>query len=331
MLNNKNILITGGTGTFGKAFVKYVINNYRPKKLIIFSRDELKQYEMSLQFSETKYDFLRYFIGDIRDTDRLMLALKDVDIVIHAAAMKHVNIAEYNPTECISTNIDGARNLIKVCVQNHVKKLIAISTDKAVNPINLYGATKLASDKLFIAANNLSGKSNTIFSIVRYGNVLNSRGSVIPLFKKLIEEKSDFLPITHSEMTRFLINIDDGVKFVDKCLGYMKGGEIFIPKLPSANIIEISKILAPKLKTKIVGIRPGEKLHEFLCTLDDANYTFDFGSFYLISPSIKFFKKTIDYKKIGKIKGKKVSKNFSYNSLDNKDFIKGHKLKKLII
>lgn len=329
-LSNSKILITGGTGTFGQAFVNFVLKKYKPKKLIIFSRDELKQYEMSQIYNEKTYPNLRYFIGDIRDTDRLTFALNDVDYVVHAAAMKHVNIAEYNPTECISTNIDGARNLIKVCISSNVKRLISISTDKAVNPINLYGATKLASDKLFIAANNLSSNKNTIFSVVRYGNVVNSRGSVIPLFYNLLKNNSKFLPITDPQMTRFLIKIEDGVKFVISSLNIMKGGEIFIPKLPSTNIMEIANIMAPKLNKKIIGVRPGEKLHEFLCISDDAKYTLDFGSFYLIYPSIKFFKQKIDYKRLSKIIGKPVEKNFDYNSLNNDNFLRGKALAKFL-
>ena len=257
MFNNKTILVTGGTGTFGKAFVKEVLKNYKPKKVIVFSRDELKQYEMSQEFSETVYPNIRYFIGDIRDVDRLNIALREVNYVIHAAAMKHVNIAEYNPTECISTNIDGARNLIVSCINNKVEKLIALSTDKAVNPINLYGATKLASDKLFIAANNLAGTLKTKFSIVRYGNVLNSRGSVVPLFKKYLKENKKFIPITDEKMTRFLIKIEEGVKFVFQSFSYMKGGEIFIPKLPSIKIMDLANAIAPKSNKKIIGIRPG--------------------------------------------------------------------------
>lgn len=331
MFNNKTILVTGGTGTFGKAFVKIILKNFKPKKIIVFSRDELKQYEMSQEFSENKYPNIRYFIGDVRDVDRLNIALREVNFVIHAAAMKHVNIAEYNPTECISTNIDGARNLITSCINNNVEKLIALSTDKAVNPINLYGATKLASDKLFIAANNLTGKLKTKFSIVRYGNVLNSRGSVVPLFHKFINENKDFLPITDMEMTRFLIKIEDGVNFVFHSLKYMKGGEIFIPKLPSVNIVDLANAIAPNLQKKIIGIRPGEKIHEYLCTNDDSKYTYDFRDFYLISPSIRISNKNIKYNIINNKKGRLVKNNFDYNSKSNNTFLKGEKLLKFLM
>jgi len=331
MFNNKTILVTGGTGTFGKAFVKIILKNFKPKKIIVFSRDELKQYEMSQEFSEIKYPNIRYFIGDVRDVDRLNIALRDVNFVIHAAAMKHVNIAEYNPTECISTNIDGARNLITSCINNNVEKLIALSTDKAVNPINLYGATKLASDKLFIAANNLTGKLKTKFSIVRYGNVLNSRGSVVPLFHKYINENKKFLPITDTEMTRFLIKIEDGVNFVFQSLKYMKGGEIFIPKLPSVNIVDLANAIAPNLQKKIIGIRPGEKIHEYLCTNDDSKYTYNFRDFYLISPSIRISNKNIKYNIINNKKGRLVKNNFDYNSKSNNTFLKGEKLLKFLM
>lgn len=330
MFNNKTILVTGGTGTFGKAFVKEVLKNYKPKKVIVFSRDELKQYEMSQEFSETVYPNIRYFIGDIRDVDRLNIALREVNYVIHAAAMKHVNIAEYNPTECISTNIDGARNLIVSCINNKVEKLIALSTDKAVNPINLYGATKLASDKLFIAANNLAGTLKTKFSIVRYGNVLNSRGSVVPLFKKYLKENKKFIPITDEKMTRFLIKIEEGVKFVFQSFSYMKGGEIFIPKLPSIKIMDLANAIAPKSNKKIIGIRPGEKIHEYLCTKDDANYTYDFGTFYIVSPSIRISNQNVKYNFINKKKGKLVKSDFEYSSFSNGTFLRGKKLVKFL-
>ena len=248
MFNKKSILITGGTGSFGNEFLKYIIKNYKPKKLIIFSRDEFKQFNMAEQFPPKKYKFLRYFIGDVRDKQRLKLATKDIDFLIHAAALKQVASAEYNPQEYINTNILGAQNVIDACMENKVKKIIALSTDKAANPINLYGATKLASDKLFIAANNLVGSESTRFAIVRYGNVLNSRGSVVPYFKSLSSNKNNYFPITHKDMTRFWITLDEAIKFVDFCFRNMDGGEIFVPKIPSIKIMDLAKAINPKIK-----------------------------------------------------------------------------------
>ncbi len=256
MFNNKSILITGGTGSFGRKYVQTLLARYKPKRLIIYSRDELKQYEMQQIFNEP---CMRYFIGDVRDADRLMYAFKDVDFVIHAAAMKQVPAAEYNPMECIKTNIHGAENVIRASIANQVSKVIALSTDKAANPINLYGATKLASDKLFIAANNITGGGKTRFSAVRYGNVVGSRGSVVPLFKKLIADGVDSLPITHPDMTRFWITLQDGVDFVLKNFARMQGGELFVPKIPSIRITDLASAYAPELKQDIIGIRPGRK------------------------------------------------------------------------
>lgn len=266
-IDGKNILITGGTGSFGKAFVRIVLNKFNPNKLIIYSRDELKQYEMLSEFNDTR---MRYFIGDVRDEQRLKTALNGVDICIHAAALKQVPIAEYNPMECIKTNINGASNVINACLYNEVNLVIALSTDKAANPINLYGATKLASDKLFVSANNIKGVSKTKFSVVRYGNVALSRGSVIPLFTKLAFNNASFIPITDSRMTRFFITLEQGVTFVLSCLERMHGGEVFVPKIPSAKITDIAKIIAPNIPHKIVGIRPGEKLHEVMIPFDDS-------------------------------------------------------------
>ena len=329
MFNHKTILITGGTGSFGKICAKKLLSKYNPKKIIIYSRDELKQYEMSLKFS--KYlNKLRFFIGDVRDYDRLDLATRDVNYVIHAAALKQVPTAEYNPNECIKTNIYGADNVIKACLNNKVEKIIALSTDKAANPINLYGATKLASDKLFISANNLVGKNKTRFSVVRYGNVVNSRGSVMPLFFDLIRKKSSFLPITDSDMTRFSITLEEGVNFVLKSFYRMQGGELFIPKIPSIRITDLAKTMAPTKKHKIIGIRPGEKIHEIMFSLDDSRNAIEFNDHYVLIPTIDF-QKNIDYftNKL-KEKGKLIKKPFEYNSGKNTLFLKNANLKKLL-
>lgn len=285
MFNGKNILITGGTGSFGKKYTEILLSKYRPNKIIIFSRDELKQYEMAQEFNAK---CMRYFIGDVRDNQRLKQATKDVDFIIHAAALKHVPIAEYNPMECIKTNIDGAQNVIEAALENGVKRVIALSTDKAANPVNLYGATKLASDKLFVAANNLVGNQDIKFSVVRYGNVVGSRGSVVPFFKKLICEGVKELPITDERMTRFFITLEDGVNFVLKNFERMQGGEIFVPKIPSMKIVDMAKALAPNLSHKIIGIRAGEKLHEIMCPADDSHLTLEFNDHYVIKPTIKF-------------------------------------------
>lgn len=287
MLNNKVILITGGTGSFGKKCVQTILERYKPKKIIIFSRDELKQYEMAQQYSGRELP-VRFFIGDVRDKERLYRAFQGVDYIIHAAAMKHVSASEYNPTEAIKTNINGAQNIINVAADRGVEKVIALSTDKAVNPINLYGATKLCSDKLFIAANSYVAQDEILFSVVRYGNVVGSRGSVIPFF--LEKRKEGVLPITHSEMTRFWITLDQGVDFVLKCLDNMKGGEVFIPKIPSMGIMDLAEYIGPECKKKIVGIRQGEKLHEMLIGKDDARNTLEFEDYYIIKPEDSFFK-----------------------------------------
>ena len=329
MFNNKVIFISGGTGSFGKEFVKDILKNYKPKKIIIFSRDELKQYELSQYFNNNR---LRFFLGDVRDADRLMLALKGVDFVIHAAALKQVPAAEYNPTESIKTNIHGAENIIRASLANNVKKIIALSTDKAANPINLYGATKLVSDKLFIAANNIAGNQKISFSVVRYGNVAGSRGSIIPLFKEIVNSKSNkFIPITDTKMTRFWITLSEGVNFVKESFQLMKGGEIFVPKLPSVKIVDLAKAIAPKHKIKIIGIRPGEKIHEIMCPSDNAEDTIEFKKYYCIKPSIKFSNTKTNYKINNKgEKGKFVNKNFEYNSGKNKHFLKINEIKKFL-
>ncbi|WP_019959642.1 UDP-N-acetylglucosamine 4,6-dehydratase (inverting) [Woodsholea maritima] len=284
-LNDKTILITGGTGSFGKHFVRTVIERFTPQKLIIFSRDELKQYEMAQIFSPEQYPFMRYFIGDVRDEDRLDMAMRGVDIVIHAAALKHVPIAEYNPFECIKTNVMGAENVVRAAIKRGVKHVCALSTDKAANPINLYGASKLASDKIITAAQNMGGVDGPTFSVVRYGNVVGSRGSVVPFFKKMIAEGADHLPITDARMTRFWITLTQGVNFVLSSIAMAKGGEIFVPKIPSMHTVDLAKTLAPNLPHKIIGIRPGEKLHEVMITTDDARSTQELADRYVILPS----------------------------------------------
>jgi UDP-N-acetylglucosamine 4,6-dehydratase len=319
MLNNKSILITGGTGSFGKQFTKTLLDRFTPKRIVIFSRDELKQFEMQQIFNQ---DCMRYFIGDVRDRDRLTMAMSGIDYVIHAAALKQVPAAEYNPTECIKTNISGAENVIHAALDNNVEKVIALSTDKAANPINLYGATKLCSDKLFVAANNFAGNKRTSFAVVRYGNVVGSRGSVVPFFQRLINEKTDHLPVTDPKMTRFWITLQQGVDFVIKNFQRMSGGEIYVPKIPSIKIIDLATAMAPHLPQKVVGIRPGEKLHEIMCPADDSRLTVEFNDHYVILPAITFRDKPIDQtnNKLGE-KGKFVPQGFEYNSGTNTHFL----------
>ncbi|GDY27925.1 UDP-N-acetylglucosamine 4,6-dehydratase (inverting) [Agarivorans sp. Toyoura001] len=319
MFDNKSILITGGTGSFGKKYTKTILERYKPKRLIIYSRDELKQYEMQQQFNDP---CMRYFIGDVRDRERLIQAMNGVDYVIHAAALKQVPAAEYNPMECIKTNIHGAENVIKAAIENNVSKVIALSTDKAAAPINLYGATKLASDKLFVAANNMVGQGQTRFAVVRYGNVVGSRGSVVPFFKQLIANGNDHLPITHEEMTRFWITLQQGVDFVLKNFSRMYGGEIFIPKIPSVKIVDLAKTYAPDLPIKIIGIRPGEKLHEIMCPGDDSHLTLEFDDHFVICPSIKFYNDEHNYSRnlIDEV-GQLVKQGFEYHSETNPDFL----------
>lgn len=319
MFNGKSILITGGSGSFGKQYIKTLLKNYRPKRVIIFSRDELKQFEMQQVYNDP---CMRYFLGDVRDVERLTQAMNEVDFVIHAAALKQVPAAEYNPMECIKTNINGAENVIKAAISNNVSKVIALSTDKAANPINLYGATKLASDKLFVAANNMVGHAKTSFAVVRYGNVVGSRGSVVPFFKNLIAEEATHLPITHEKMTRFWITLQQGVDFVLKNFDRMQGGEIFVPKIPSVNILDLAEAYAPHLKVNIVGIRPGEKLNEIMCPADDSHLTIEFSDHYVITPSIQFHNSDYAYT-TNQLKetSKPVAEGFEYNSGNNPHFL----------
>ena len=310
MLNNKNILITGGTGSFGKKCTEIILKRYKPRRLIIFSRDELKQFEMAQQFPDSKYDCIRYFIGDIRDKERLYRAFRNVDYVIHAAALKQVPAAEYNPFEAVKTNILGGQNVINVAIDRGVKKVIALSTDKAANPVNLYGATKLCSDKLFIAGNSYVGRDDTVFSVVRYGNVAGSRGSVIPFFLK--KKEDGVLPITDPRMTRFWITLEQGVDFVLTCLEEMVGGELFVPKIPSMNMMDLAKAIAPECKTEIIGIRPGEKLHEIMVPSDDAHKTIEYDDKYIIQPDFRFFERRFNFNG-----GKPVPDDFEYNSETN--------------
>lgn len=310
MFNGKSILITGGTGSFGKKCTEVILKRYKPKKLIIYSRDELKQFEMANQYPDSKYECMRYFIGDVRDQERMYRAFRGVDYVIHAAALKQVPAAEYNPFEAVKTNILGAQNVISVAIDQGVKKVIALSTDKAANPVNLYGATKLCSDKLFIAGNSYVGSDHSIFSVVRYGNVVGSRGSVIPFFLKCKEEGC--LPVTDSRMTRFWITIEQGVNFVLDCFERMVGGELFVPKLPSMNVMDLAKAIAPECRIKIVGIRPGEKLHEIMVPRDDARNTVEFDDYYIIQPDFKFWGRRFNGNG-----GKPVPEDFEYNSGTN--------------
>lgn len=311
MLNGKTILITGGTGSFGKRFIQRILANYQPKKLIIYSRDELKQFEMAKIFSAEKHSCIRYFLGDVRDRDRLLQAFRGVDIVIHAAALKHVPAAEYNPFEYIKTNVIGAANIIEAAIERGVSRVVALSTDKASNPINLYGATKLCSDKLFIAGNSYSGGEGCRFAVVRYGNVIGSRGSVIPFFLSCRE--TGVLPVTDERMTRFLITLDQGVDLVFKALEATSGGEIFIPKIPSMKILDIARAVAPECDVKITGIRPGEKLHESMISVDDAACTFEYDDHYRIYPAIHNW-----YRDIKRTNGgRPVADNFEYTSDKN--------------
>lgn len=329
MFNKKSILITGGTGSFGRYCTKFLLQNYKPERIVIFSRDEVKQQEMQQEFNGK---MMRFFIGDVRDKDRLRLAMSGIDFVIHAAALKQVPAAEYNPMECIKTNIHGAQNVIEAALDNKVDKVIALSTDKAANPINLYGATKLVSDKLFVAANNIVGESTTRFAVVRYGNVLGSRGSVIPLFRKMILEGEKELPITDKKMTRFFITLDQGIKFVINQFYNMQGGEIFVPKLPSIKLVDLAKAIAPKAKFKFIGMRPGEKVHEIMCPKDDSHLTYEFKDYYVISPSISFVDSgKNDYSKNSN--GEKallVEPGFEYSSETNPNFLNQKEIKNLI-
>lgn len=319
MFNDKSILITGGTGSFGKKYVETILSRYKPKRIVIYSRDELKQYEMQQEYNS---DVMRYFIGDVRDPERLAVAMNGIDFVIHAAALKQVPAAEYNPMECIKTNIHGAENVINAAIKNNVAKVVALSTDKAANPVNLYGATKLASDKLFVAANNTVGADGTRFSVVRYGNVVGSRGSVVPFFQKLVDDGVKSLPITHEAMTRFWITLQEGVDLVLTSFSRMHGGEIYVPKIPSMRIVDLAEVMAPSLKKEIIGIRPGEKLHEIMCPADDSHLTIEYEDHYVISPTIRFHSGELDYtsNNLGEL-GRPVEQGFEYNSFNNPVFL----------
>lgn len=316
-LTNKTILVTGGTGSFGKKFIQKALE-YDIKKIIVFSRDELKQYEMEQEYRDSR---IRFFIGDVRDKERLYRAFNGVDIVVHAAAMKHVTACEYNPFEAVKTNINGAQNIIEAAIDCHVKKVIALSTDKACSPINLYGATKLASDKLFVAANSYVGERETRFSVVRYGNVVGSRGSVVPFFKKI--KATGVVPITDERMTRFWITLDQGVQFVLDSLERMDGGEIFVPKIPSMKVTDLARAIAPGCEMKIVGIRPGEKLHEAMITNDDARHTIEFDTYYVIQPEFAWW--SFDYANTGK----PLDETFSYTSDTNQQWLTVEELRAL--
>ena len=326
MINNKSVLITGGTGSFGKAFVKTVLERYPTiKRLVVFSRDELKQFEMAQQFPDEKYSGIRYFIGDIRDESRLRRALEGIDIVIHAAALKQVPAAEYNPFECIKTNVLGAQNLIEACLDTGVQRVVALSTDKAAAPINLYGATKLCSDKLFVAANNIKGHRGIRFSVVRYGNVMGSRGSVIPFF--LEKRSSGVLPITDPAMTRFNISLQEGVDMVLWSLENAWGGEILVPKIPSYRITDVANAIGPECTHPVIGVRPGEKIHEEMITSSDSFNTVDLGRYYAILPSGGGYS-IVDY--CAKTGAKPVKPGFSYDSGSNAQFLTVDELRKLI-
>ena len=319
MFNDKSILITGGTGSFGRRCVSTLLERYAPRRIIIYSRDELKQFEMQQHFD---HPCMRYFLGDVRDRDRLGLAMRQVDVVIHAAALKQVPAAEYNPMECIKTNVHGAENVFQTAIDQNVERVIALSTDKAANPINLYGASKLAADKLFVAANNIVGDHRTRLSVVRYGNVVGSRGSVVPHFRKLLDEGATRLPITHEEMTRFWITLQQGVDFVLASFSRMQGGEIFVPRIPSARMVDVARAMAPELETEVIGIRPGEKLHEVMCPADDSHLTVAFDDHYVIKPTIKFHNGHMDYTvNAAGERGETVAAGFEYQSGTNPDFL----------
>ena len=326
MLNDKSILITGGTGSFGRRFVKTVLDRYKPRRLVIFSRDELKQFDMQHEFPVEKYPAIRFFIGDIRDTNRLEMALRNIDYVIHAAALKQIPAAEYNPFECIHTNVLGAENIANAAIRVGVKKVLALSTDKAASPVNLYGASKLASDKIFVAANHLSSQEGPRFSVVRYGNVVGSRGSVVPFFQKLIADGAKSLPITDPRMTRFWITLDQSVEFVLTSLEKMGGAEIFIPKIPSMKITDLADCLAPDLATHVVGIRPGEKLHEVMITEDDARTTIDAGDRYVIRPAFKEWSSKED----NWSEAFPVAEGFRYASDTNEDWLDAQGLRDIM-
>lgn len=330
-VKGKTVLITGGTGSFGRKMVQTLLRDFDPKKIIILSRDELKQYEMRGELEDTfpadKLSRLRFFLGDVRDRNRLELAFRSVDVVIHAAALKQVPAAEYNPSECIATNITGAENVVAACLSNRVQRVVALSTDKACSPINLYGATKLASDKIFVAANNLSGDIGTRFCVVRYGNVVGSRGSVVPFFKRLLAQGAKDLPITDDRMTRFWISLDQGVAFVLSCMELTQGGEIFVPKIPATLVTDLATAMAPKAKQTIVGIRPGEKLHEMMISSDDSRSTYELDDRYVIEPEFAEYTR----KSFAKVRGvKKVPEGFSYASDNNPERLDAEGIKSMM-
>ncbi len=327
-LDGKSILVTGGTGSFGTHFVRTVIGRARPRRLIVFSRDELKQFHMEQEFGRDRLPCMRYFIGDVRDGDRLEMAMRGVDVVVHAAALKQIPVAEYNPFECIQTNVHGAENIVRAALKTAVPRVIALSSDKAVGPLNLYGASKLAADKIFVAANNLSGDIGTRFAVVRYGNVLGSRGSVIPLFRRLKEDGHASLPVTDERMTRFWITLDQGVDFVLSSLALMTGGEIFVPKIPSMRILEVCRAVAPELATHTVGVRPGEKLHEVMITEDDARLTLELADRYVITPppGLANFRRDV-YERLG---ATPVAGDFRYASDSNDRWLSADELRRLL-
>ncbi|HRQ82512.1 MAG TPA: UDP-N-acetylglucosamine 4,6-dehydratase (inverting) [Azospirillaceae bacterium] len=326
LLEDRAVLVTGGTGSFGQCFVETLLRRGRPRRVIIFSRDEFKQYEMQQRLGGRWASRLRFFIGDVRDRDRLELAMREVDVCIHAAALKHVPAAEYNPIECIHTNVYGAENLVRAALRCGVGKVVALSTDKAANPINLYGASKLAADKIFIAGNNLSGSVGARFSVVRYGNVVGSRGSVIPFFRKLIDEGADALPITDPRMTRFWITLRQGVDFVISCLPMMQGGEIFVPKIPSMRIVDVAAAMAPQLPQRIIGVRPGEKLHEVMITEDDARHTLELPDRYVIEPAFPYWER----KPHAAANAVQPEEGFRYASDINRDWLTPDALRRML-
>lgn len=326
MFDGRSVLVTGGSGSFGQRFVETVMRHAKPRRVIIFSRDEFKQYEMQQRMPAEWASTLRFFIGDVRDRERLELAMRNVDFCVHAAALKHVPAAEYNPMECIHTNVYGAENVVRAALAMGVRRVIALSTDKAANPINLYGASKLASDKIFIAANNLSGALDTRFSVVRYGNVVGSRGSVVPLFRKMIAQGTDHLPITDARMTRFWITLQHGVDFVLSCFSMMLGGEIFVPKIPSMRMTELAQAMAPDLPLKMVGIRPGEKLHEVMITEDDSRQTYELTDRFVIEPAFAFWQ----HAPYERLNARPVPDGFRYASDSNDDWLDGERLRTLL-
>ncbi len=329
LFDDKSILVTGGTGSFGQRFIETVLRDYSPKRVVIYSRDEMKQFDMARRLSTDEHPALRYFIGDVRDRDRLIRACSGVDVIVHAAAMKHITAAEYNPTECIATNIIGAQNIIDAAIENGVERVVALSTDKAANPINLYGATKLCSDKLFVAANNLVGKHQVRFAVLRYGNVIGSRGSVIPHFKTLAEKGCEKLPITDEGMTRFVITLDQGVAFMLTAIENLYGGEVIVPKLPSLKVLDIVKHILPSGKFEVTGIRPGEKLHEVMIPLEESRNCVDMGDHYIIQPAHHWWNVESFFEKVRDI-GKPVEVEFEYDSHNNTQWLTDDELKILI-